>query len=92
MNKKEKTVKEAETLPFKPELGWIVSNPSANVFMDVVTLITPDGFICKQTGLWTGTTSGWIAHKMVSPKEELEPDEAVEIDGFTETETNKTEG
>lgn len=72
MAKKEKKIEQEEVTQFKPQVGWIVSNPSANVFMDVVTIITPEGFICKQTGLWTGTTRGWIAHKMVSPKEELE--------------------
>lgn len=61
MSKKEKKVEDS-TLPFKPEVGWVVSNVNANVFMDVVISIESNGFICKQTGLWTGTTNGWIAH------------------------------
>jgi hypothetical protein len=55
---------------FMPEVGWLVSNTNANVFLDPVVQITEFGFICKSTGLWTGTTAGWLAHNNIKPKEE----------------------
>ena len=55
---------------FKPEVGWLVSNTNANVYMEPVIEVRDDGFICKQSGRWTGTMEGWISHSNIKPKSE----------------------